>query len=734
MIASFSHPNIVRILDVFEENDTAYYVMELLSGGSMADKIKREGPLNESTAELFIRQIADALSYVHAHNTVHLDIKPSNILFNNAGQATLIDFGISKHYDDSGEQTSSSPIGYSPGYSPLEQSLTGDISQFKASTDIYSLGATLYYMVTGVTPPAASKLNEEGLIKPLNLSDKVWTIISIAMRPLRKDRYQSIGQFLKGFERESDDEYTTVSLPEDKNKPDNKAKPFWFRGLSITLSIIGLLFLGAFFYFSTNKQKNDKSGIEKGHEFVDLGLSVMWSTCYVGAQTPQEFGSLFAWGEIDSKNSFVPVNYKFWESGSDFGDSLKFSKYSIQNSDTESHIELDLLDDAAFVNWGGRWRMPTESELSELIHSCTWEKQDGGFLVTSNINGNSIFIAYMPVLSYGYKGQFWTSSLSDNSKYAIALVDRTNNILEKPICPRTMGLFVRPVLDYSLEDDSHLSKVLGYGSLRVNFKPSDSHIWLDGTFAGNHSPLVLDSLREGQHMISIRSNKHADVNSVVQIEPNSNCIINETLNSDTKSGVDMGVSVKWASCNIGAHSITDPGNFFAWGETSIKDDYSWDNYKYCISYNKLDDIHEDIKLSKYYYSWNSQTGDNKITLDASDDAARALWGSKWRIPTAKEFQELRDNCMWTLAVVNNVELYKATSKINGNSIYFPYTGYWSGLHYYPTAYIMQGCYWTSVNYANVSSFQAEAFIIRDSSIKTDFRQKCNGFAIRPVMD
>lgn len=196
VIAGMEHPHIVRVTDVFEENGTAYYVMENLTGGSLADKVKKEGPFSEAKAEKYIRQVSAALAYIHSRNTVHLDIKPSNILLNSEGDAVLIDFGISKHYDDSGEQTSSTPVGQSKGYAPLEQSLDGDVSQFKPSTDIYSLGATFYYLITGLTPPEATIVNEDGLKRPKEVSDRIWDAIEIAMKPRRKERPQSVDAFL----------------------------------------------------------------------------------------------------------------------------------------------------------------------------------------------------------------------------------------------------------------------------------------------------------------------------------------------------------------------------------------------------------------------------------------------------------------------------------------------------------------------------------------------------------
>ena len=117
-ISELENDHIIRINDVFEENGTAYYVMEYLSEGSLSERIPANG-LPESEAVSYIRQIADALSYIHENKILHLDIKPSNILFRKEDEAVLIDFGISKHYDEEGgSQTSSTPVGVSRGYAP----------------------------------------------------------------------------------------------------------------------------------------------------------------------------------------------------------------------------------------------------------------------------------------------------------------------------------------------------------------------------------------------------------------------------------------------------------------------------------------------------------------------------------------------------------------------------------------------------------------------------------------
>ena len=197
LIASFDHSNIIRIHDVFEENGTAYYVMEYLEGESLNALVSRCGAIDEQAALRYTRQVAEALAEVHAGNLLHLDVKPANIMLNKKGEAVLIDFGISKHYDESGSQTSSAVVGISEGYAPLVQYEAGALGRFTPATDIYSLGATLYFLVTGQRPPKAGDVMNDGLpVLPSDISSAVSAAIEAAMQPRRKDRPQSIAEFL----------------------------------------------------------------------------------------------------------------------------------------------------------------------------------------------------------------------------------------------------------------------------------------------------------------------------------------------------------------------------------------------------------------------------------------------------------------------------------------------------------------------------------------------------------
>ena len=198
-IFQMKHDNIVRVLDIFEENGTAYYVMEYIDGKSLNEITKERGVLPEAEAVGYIRQVADALKYVHSLNRLHLDIKPGNIMVDKNGKAILIDFGASKHYDDeSGENTSTLMGVNTKGYAPIEQS-TQSFTSFSPATDIYALGATLYKLLTGIVPPDANLLlAEEETLQPLSnsISAPTRNAVMAAMQLRRKDRPQSVDEFV----------------------------------------------------------------------------------------------------------------------------------------------------------------------------------------------------------------------------------------------------------------------------------------------------------------------------------------------------------------------------------------------------------------------------------------------------------------------------------------------------------------------------------------------------------
>lgn len=217
-ISKLKHPNIVQIHDVFEENNTAYYVMEYIEGRNLSDMVKKNGPLNEVRAIKYIKDIAQALTYIHGKKINHLDIKPGNIMLRNSDdKAILIDFGLSKQYDESGTQTSSTPVGISQGYAPIEQYRAGGVSSFSPETDIYSLGATLYWLVIGKTPPAADDILNYGFPElPNGISASVKNAIAKAMKASKIDRPANVEEFLNNFKATKINEETEVVITPEK--------------------------------------------------------------------------------------------------------------------------------------------------------------------------------------------------------------------------------------------------------------------------------------------------------------------------------------------------------------------------------------------------------------------------------------------------------------------------------------------------------------------------------------
>lgn len=199
-LASLDHPNIVKVFDVFEENDTVYYVMQYLDGSSLSEYVGNQsnGKLSENDAIKIIRQIGSALNYMHTEKHLcHYDVKPGNIMLDKGGKAYLIDFGISKNYDSNGHQvTSTTPVGISRGYAPLEQQ-EQKLSELSPQTDVYALGATLYHCLTGNEPPETSTILRNGFPeKPSDVSETAWNTIRRAMAVSRENRPQSVKDFL----------------------------------------------------------------------------------------------------------------------------------------------------------------------------------------------------------------------------------------------------------------------------------------------------------------------------------------------------------------------------------------------------------------------------------------------------------------------------------------------------------------------------------------------------------
>ena len=356
----------------------------------------------------------------------------------------------------------------------------------------------------------------------------------------------------------------------------------------------------------------DSGGVIGGHEYVDLGLpsGLLWATCNVGANAPEDYGNYYAWGETAPKSNYSWSTYQY-----SMGYYNTLTKYCAQsnygyNGFTDNLTTLLPEDDAATANWGSNWRMPTQAEFQELLDNTTvtWTTRNGvnGRLFTAS-NGNSLFLPAAGCRDYGglsgagSLGCYWSSSLST----------------------------VYP------EDAWGLFFTSGYCSVEIFSCFSEQ---------------------------SVRP----------------------VCSSQNHAYVDLGLpsGLLWATCNVGAYTPEDYGDYFAWGETEPKSghdlgfDYTWNTYQYSHgSFNYYGEWY--AYLTKYCYDSNwgyNDYTDNLITLLSEDDAATVNWGADWRMPTLKEWKELLYNTTNTWTTQNGVNGMLFTAS-NGNSLFLPAASY-----------------------------------------------------------
>ncbi len=442
---------------------------------------------------------------------------------------------------------------------------------------------------------------------------------------------------------------------------------------------------------------------------VDLGLSVKWGSCNIGATTPEEYGNYYAWGETAPKSKYNWSKYKYCN-----GNYNTLTKYCSKSTYgllgyTDSKAVLDQKDDVAHVELGGNWRMPTDAEWTELLEQCTWSwttrNEINGYLVTSKANGNSIFLPAAGAMNHtglhddGSFGDYWSSSLyAENPDHALGIYFGSSVSLES-IDIRYYGQSIRPVSDESIIMVSSIELSPTEGELK-----KWQHIQLSATVypanasqrgvkwsSSNESVAAVDesglvtAYCEGTATISATS-----IDGGFTATCSLTVLPSESV--PAPKVVDLGLSVKWASFNIGASSPEEYGDYYAWGEITVKSNYDWATYKYCNGSN--------ITLTKYCSnSSNGYNGytDSKTVLDMSDDVARVKLGGRWRIPTDAEWTELREKCTWTWTTKNGVYGYRVTGIINGNSIFLPIAGYRGGTSLYDVHNF--GNYWSSSLYS-----------------------------------
>ena len=454
----------------------------------------------------------------------------------------------------------------------------------------------------------------------------------------------------------------------------------------------------------------DHVGAHNGYEYVDLGLpsGTKWAICNVGAEKWDDLGGYAAWGETSSKDSYTAENYTY----------------------SANPATLPLSADVANVYMGGNWRMPTEEEVQELIDYCTWSQTVSvsnigtrGHHVTSNINGVSIFI---PATGYTqgsvlepkqYITQIWTSSIdSEDNQYAKSMYVYGTGTRKVQSSLRYKGLPIRAVLDLETVSltvsateggvvNSRYSTVVKGESITLVATPKSGYNFKNWTLNGT--------------VVSTSSTYTGTVTT------NSNFVAN--FEQTTENGhvyVDLGLSVKWATCNVGATKAEEEGDYFAWGETETKEIYNWETYKWCNgTYNSM---------TKYCSDSQYGTVDNKTILDIEDDAARANWGGTWRMPTEAEIEEMEENCIITKTTLNGVNGWTITSEINGNSIFVPVNGHYEDGNLKHEEYNFAST-WSS-SYYDYGNYRATTFRIASHYLSASFEYRHKGYPVRAVCE
>lgn len=208
-LRSLSNPHIVKVYDLFEENGTAYYVMDYVDGENLSARLKRtNASLAESEVRNYLNQILDGLEAIHNEGMFHLDIKPANIMVDSHDVVKLIDFGASKQQSTVGGATMSTGISYTNGYAPSEQ-MAQSYDKFGPWTDFYALGATMYKLLTNQDPPSVSDLSEDEtedkhLALPMpNVSGEMKKLVVWMMQEKRLKRPKNVGEIRRILQQSS---------------------------------------------------------------------------------------------------------------------------------------------------------------------------------------------------------------------------------------------------------------------------------------------------------------------------------------------------------------------------------------------------------------------------------------------------------------------------------------------------------------------------------------------------
>ncbi len=522
-----------------------------------------------------------------------------------------------------------------------------------------------------------------------------------------------------------------------------------------------------------------------GHEYVDLALpsGTLWATCNLGAYSPEQYGSYYAWGEIYGKDNYSWETYKYYDgSYYDESDNETYPTVNKYNIVTDEKGILESSDDAARMNWGGNWRMPTVAEQKELIDNCTWEwttlQGIKGYKVIGK-NGKHIFLpAAGGRTGYtrdnvGVKGCYWSTALDDflilpsvwqlNSLIAHLLIfDNTEQTTFSII--RSDGHSIRPVCSADAvpkppmcilnvrENNSTMGKVSGGGKIykagyyKIQARPYRGHKFVRWSDGNTDNPRIVQVTKDAtyiaefvpcQYQIFLR----AQNGTVTGAESGAQYTFGTRLTLTAKAN-DGYVFVNWTdsennivsgirTLNVKVKASTIyTANFMEGVDLGLPSGVLWapfnlgattsEEYGDYIAWGKL----EECSTCRIEYDIPDSS------LSIAEDAANAQWGGNWRIPTKEDFEELLKFCSWTRDTINYVNGYRVEGQ-NGAYIFLPAAGQRTpdSRLYYGRNY--NGYYWSSTIQQD-NSIKAHCLYFNSSFQFTDESNATYQHSIRPV--
>ena len=495
-------------------------------------------------------------------------------------------------------------------------------------------------------------------------------------------------------------------------------------------------------------QTSDEPVIAAGE--VDLGLSVNWWGCNIGATKPEEYGNYYAWGETSEKETYTLSNYK-----------LRYNKYHTTQREEgypqtaikiDNKTILDAEDDIATITLGEEWRMPTVEEIRELkdLNPSIYELNGVKGLLVTGKNGNSMFIPFNGMKNEQslYQGQcimLWSckASVDDALRAGAFETESQWGGVLNTYAYRFVGMGVRgvraarpkdgPDLKYtdfkatdvttnsatiSLTvdiDDAQISYE-GIG-LQVSSDPEFKTLFAEENFGSTGGTFTMD-------LTNLSPACEYYVRAYVGTTTNGQ-YLGEVFSFTTESDVvepyvDMGTGVLWASWDLGSEVPELEGSKYAWGETETKEEYTFENSKY--------HYRQDSKGRCLYSKYNSS--DKLSTLLPEDDAVIAALGEGYRTPTVDDWAALQLNCTREEGSRNGVKGYIYTSKITGKTLFFP-------CKYYMTASVLIKApdwdkYCNMNFYPNVMASIPETWTVETIIEYMGGSDRYRGQAIRPV--